>query len=49
MATKAAEGLTLDQMSERITSWYEANPGRHDMPVMGVMWFRMIEPDATRK
>jgi hypothetical protein len=30
MAAKALGGLTLDQVSERVTRWYEANRGRRD-------------------
>ena len=47
--TTAISGLTLDQISDRITKWYETNPGRRDMPVMGVIWVDMVEPKAVTK
>jgi hypothetical protein len=47
MAAKAVEGMTLDQISERITRWYEANPGRRNVPVMGVIWFDIVAPGAS--
>jgi len=49
MTAKAVEGLTLDQISNRITRWYEANPGRHGVPVMGVIWVDLVAPGAARK
>lgn len=49
MTSKAIGDLTLDQMSNRITKWYEANPGRRNMPVMAVVWVDMVRPgNATR-
>ncbi len=47
MAAKAVEGMTLDQISERITRWYEANPGRRNVPVMGVIWFEIVVPGGA--
>ena len=44
MAAKAIEGMTLDQISERITRWYEANPGRQGVPVMGAIWIDLVAP-----
>ena len=49
MTSKAISGLTLDQLSDRITKWYEANPGRRNMPVMGVIWVDMVQPKAVTK
>jgi len=49
MAAKAVEGMTLDQISDRITRWYEANPGRRGVPVMGVIWVDLVAPGAARK
>lgn len=46
MAAKAVEGMTLDQVSQRITRWYEANPQRRDVPVMGVIWIDLVKPAA---
>ena len=46
IAAKALYGLTLDQVSDHITRWYEANPGRRGMPVMGVIWSDLVEPNA---
>jgi hypothetical protein len=48
-AAAALEHMTLDQMTDRITRWYEANPGRRTTPVIGVIWMDMVEPDTTRK
>jgi hypothetical protein len=47
MARKAIEHMTLDQIIDRITNWYEENPDRHEMPVMGVIWFDLIKPAAS--
>ena len=44
MTSTAISGLTLDQVSDRITKWYETNPGRRNMPVMGVVWVDMVQP-----
>jgi hypothetical protein len=49
LAGKALDGLTLDQVSSRVTRWYEGNPGRRNMPVMGVIWIDMVDPGAGRK
>ena len=48
-AAAALEQMTLDQMTDRITRWYEANPGRRTMPVIGVIWMDMVEPGAARE
>jgi hypothetical protein len=48
-AAAALEQMTLDQMTDRITRWYEANPSRRSMPVVGVIWMDMVEPDPTRR
>jgi hypothetical protein len=47
LAAKAADGMTLEQVIDRITRWYEANPARHDVPVMGVLWIDLIKPAAA--
>jgi hypothetical protein len=47
MAHKAVAGMTLDDVSGRITRWYEANPGRRNMPVMGVIWLDLVKPPAA--
>ena len=49
MAAKALDGLTLEQVSDRITRWYEANPERRNLPVMGVVWIDMVEPKRLKK
>jgi hypothetical protein len=46
-AGAALEHMTLDQISDRITRWYEANPGRRQTPVIGVLWSELVEPDTT--
>ncbi len=46
-AVAALEHLTLDQISNRITSWYAANPDRRSTPVIGVMWMDMIVPSTA--
>jgi hypothetical protein len=48
-AAKALEHLTLDEVSDRITRWYEANPRRRATPVVGVMWMDMVEPGGARR
>lgn len=47
MAAKAVEGMTLDQVSDRVTRWYQANPQRHDVPVMGVIWIDLVKPASS--
>jgi hypothetical protein len=49
MADKALQALTLDEISNRITRWYEGNPGRRNMPVMGVIWIDMVDRGAGGK
>lgn len=39
---QAVANLSLDQLSDRVTRWYQANPERHDVPVMGVIWFDVV-------
>ena len=48
MAAKAVEGMSLDDLSNRITQWYEATPDRRDVPVMGVLWLDIIKPASTK-
>jgi hypothetical protein len=48
-AANALEHKTLDHMSDRITRWYEANPGRRNVPVVGVLWMDMVKADSSRK
>jgi hypothetical protein len=47
MATAALDGLTLDEISSRITRWYLANPDRRNMPAIGVLWIDMVQPAGT--
>ena len=44
MAHQALQGMSIDDVSSRITRWYEANPTRRKMPVMGVVWVDMVKP-----
>lgn len=46
-ARVALQGVTLDQLSERITNWYQANPGRKEYPVMAVIWTDIVKPSAV--
>jgi hypothetical protein len=48
-ASAALEHMTLDQITDRITRWYEANPSRRTMPVIGVIWMDMVAPGSARK
>ncbi|WP_019143212.1 hypothetical protein [Noviherbaspirillum massiliense] len=48
MAREAVENLTLDDVSGRITRWYEAHPDRRNMPVMGVIWVDMVKPTTGK-
>lgn len=43
----AMQGMTLDQVAGRVTRWYEANPGRRTLPVMGAVWLDMVAPRAA--
>jgi hypothetical protein len=36
--TAAVSEMKLDEIEARISRWYEANPDRIGMPVMGVVW-----------
>jgi hypothetical protein len=36
--TAAVSDMKLDEIEARISRWYEANPDRMEMPVMGVLW-----------
>lgn len=36
--TTAVSEMKLDEIEARISRWYEANPTRMGMPVMGVLW-----------
>ena len=45
------EDLTLDQVTERIDKWYEANPSKLDTAVLEVIWIDMVErnlPDSRQ-
>jgi hypothetical protein len=49
MAGEALQELTLDQIASRVTRWYEGNPGRRNMPVMGVIWTDMVNRSTGGK
>jgi hypothetical protein len=49
LMTTALDGLTLDEISSRVSKWYEANPGRRNMPVAGVIWVDMVKPASGAK
>lgn len=44
----ALEDMTLDEVSARITQWYEAHPDRKRMPVMAVIWVDIVNPRDRR-
>ncbi len=46
---QALAHMTLDEASNRITRWYEANPGRRDLPPLGVLWVDVVDPSAAAK
>lgn len=46
-ARVALQDVTLDQLSERITNWYKANPDRREYPVMAVIWTDIVKPSAA--
>jgi hypothetical protein len=48
-ASAALEHMTLDEITDRVTRWYEANPGRRATPVIGVIWMDIVEPGVARK
>lgn len=41
--------LTIEQISERITRWYETHPDEQKTPVMKVVWLDMVRPGLARK
>jgi Na+-transporting NADH:ubiquinone oxidoreductase subunit NqrB len=43
LITKAVADMKLPQIEARITRWYETNPGKLSMPVMGVVWNDMVK------
>jgi hypothetical protein len=45
---EALEDMTLDEVSARITRWYEANPDRRRLPVMAVVWIDIVNPRDRR-
>lgn len=49
MARDALQALTLDQIAERVTRWYQTHPSRRNMPVMGVIWIDMVDPGVAAK
>jgi len=44
LINQQAGDLTVDQISKRITKWYEANPDRRKAPVMAVVWREIVKP-----
>lgn len=42
LVTEAVRDMKLDEIEQRITGWYEANPARMSMPVMGVLWKDLV-------
>ncbi len=44
---QAIEHLTLDQLSDRVTRWYQAHPDRQHLPVMAVIWLDVVRADAS--
>lgn len=49
MAVKAVDGMTLDQLADRITRWYERNPTRQATPVMAVVWLDIVSPRTAAR
>jgi hypothetical protein len=48
-AFHAATGkMSLDEMSSRITRWYENNPNRRNLPVLGAAWIDMVSPTVSK-
>ena len=44
LMTKSLHDLKLPDIEARITRWYESNPDRRSMPVLGVVWQDMVKP-----
>jgi hypothetical protein len=44
LATRAVKDMTLDQIEQRLTHWYEADPGKRGLPVMSVIWKQIVAP-----
>lgn len=41
--------LTVEQIADRITRWYEANPDRHETPVMKAVWLEIVRSGTARR
>jgi hypothetical protein len=48
-ASKVLASTTIADVDARITAWCDANPGKPNMPVMGVIWTEMIKPKLPPK
>ena len=48
-ASKVLANVSIADVSSRITAWYRANPGRMNMPVVGVIWVDMVKPKLAQK
>ncbi|WP_144639326.1 hypothetical protein [Bordetella genomosp. 13] len=44
--TETLQTMNLWQASERITTWYNANPDKLGAPVMGVVWRDLVEQSS---
>lgn len=45
-ARKGLTGQTLDTVQKKLDSWYAANPGRLQRPVIETIWFEIVVPGA---
>lgn len=41
--------LTVEQVAERITRWYQSHPDEQKTPVMKVVWLDMVRAGVARK
>jgi hypothetical protein len=48
MIVDAVSDLTLEDIEETITRWYDAHPDKMDMPVMGVIWLELVKKSEAK-
>ena len=41
---KAFKDVKRTTIVEEVDAWYAAHPDRLDRPVLGVLWFELVEP-----
>ncbi len=46
---RGLKGQTLDSVRQGLDSWYSANPGRLQRPVLETIWFEMAVPGLKKQ